>query len=126
MVKLNNVEKVYRTESIETLALHDINLDVDKGEFVSVMGPSGCGKSTLLNIMGLLDAPTKADRVLKYCFPPTMYVSLCPAPFMEKKVLGSTAASNSLFPIKKGTMSSSVPWIKSLGTETRGIFPRLL
>jgi putative ABC transport system ATP-binding protein len=61
MVKLNNVEKVYRTESIETLALHDINLDVDKGEFVSVMGPSGCGKSTLLNIMGLLDNPTKGE-----------------------------------------------------------------
>ncbi len=61
MVKLKNVEKVYRTESIETLALHDINLDVDRGEFVSVMGPSGCGKSTLLNIMGLLDTPTKGE-----------------------------------------------------------------
>lgn len=59
MVKLQNVEKVYRTESIETLALHDINLDVEKGEFISVMGPSGCGKSTLLNIMGLLDTPTR-------------------------------------------------------------------
>ncbi len=61
MVKLNNVEKVYRTESIETLALHDINIDVADGEFVSVMGPSGCGKSTLLNIMGLLDTPTKGE-----------------------------------------------------------------
>lgn len=61
MVKLKNVEKVYRTESIETLALHDINIDVEKGEFVSVMGPSGCGKSTLLNLMGLLDTPTKGE-----------------------------------------------------------------
>lgn len=61
MVKLKNVEKVYRTESIETLALHDINIEVDKGEFVSVMGPSGCGKSTLLNLMGLLDTPTKGE-----------------------------------------------------------------
>jgi len=61
MVKLKNVEKVYRTESIETLALHDINIEVDKAEFVSVMGPSGCGKSTLLNIMGLLDNPTKGE-----------------------------------------------------------------
>ncbi|NMC43021.1 MAG: ABC transporter ATP-binding protein [candidate division Zixibacteria bacterium] len=59
MVKLNNVEKVYRTSSIETLALTDINIHVRKGEFLSVMGPSGSGKSTLLNIMGLLDEPSK-------------------------------------------------------------------
>lgn len=61
MIKLKNVEKVYRTDILETLALRDINLVVDKGEFLSVMGPSGCGKSTLLNLMGLLDAPTKGD-----------------------------------------------------------------
>jgi len=61
MVKLNNVEKVYRTSSIETLALTDINIHVKKGEFLSVMGPSGSGKSTLLNIMGLLDAPSSGD-----------------------------------------------------------------
>ncbi|MCK5331748.1 MAG: ABC transporter ATP-binding protein [Candidatus Marinimicrobia bacterium] len=59
MIKLNGIEKVYQTEKIETLALHDINLEVERGEFLSVMGPSGCGKSTLLNIMGLLDEPTK-------------------------------------------------------------------
>jgi putative ABC transport system ATP-binding protein len=59
MIKLQNVEKVYRTSSIETLALNNINIDVRKGEFVSIMGPSGCGKSTLLNIIGLLDAPSK-------------------------------------------------------------------
>lgn len=58
MIKLKNIEKVYRTDTIETLALNDINLDVAQGEFLSIMGPSGCGKSTLLNIMGLLDAPT--------------------------------------------------------------------
>ena len=61
MIKLSNVEKVYRTDSIETLALTDINMEIDKGEFAAVMGPSGCGKSTLLNIMGLLDAPSKGD-----------------------------------------------------------------
>ena len=55
----DNVEKVYRTDRIETVALSDINLDVAEGEFVSIMGPSGCGKSTLLNLMGLLDVPTK-------------------------------------------------------------------
>ncbi len=58
MIKLTNVEKVYRTSAIETLALDQINLDIQKGEFVSIMGPSGCGKSTLLNIMGLLDEPS--------------------------------------------------------------------
>ncbi len=61
MIRLQNIEKVYRTSTIETLALNSINLDVAKGEFLSIMGPSGCGKSTLLNIMGLLDAPSKGD-----------------------------------------------------------------
>src|SRR3954452_18300987 len=59
MIRLKNIEKVYRTDTVETLALNNINLDINKGEFLSVMGPSGCGKSTLLNIIGLLDAPTK-------------------------------------------------------------------
>ena len=58
MIHLQNIEKIYRTETVETLALHNISLDIAKGEFLSIMGPSGCGKSTLLNIMGLLDAPT--------------------------------------------------------------------
>ena len=61
MIHLQNIEKVYRTDTIETLALNQISLDIAKGEFLSVMGPSGCGKSTLLNIMGLLDAPTKGE-----------------------------------------------------------------
>lgn len=59
MIRLQNIEKVYQTDTIETLALNKISLNIDKGEFVSVMGPSGCGKSTLLNIIGLLDTPTK-------------------------------------------------------------------
>jgi putative ABC transport system ATP-binding protein len=59
MIKLTDLEKVYRTSSIETVALNNINLTIGKGEFVSIMGPSGCGKSTLLNMMGLLDAPSK-------------------------------------------------------------------
>ena len=61
MIRLQNIEKVYRTDTVETLALSSISLDIAKGEFLSVMGPSGCGKSTLLNIMGLLDAPTKGE-----------------------------------------------------------------
>lgn len=59
IIKLTGVDRVYRTNEIETVALENINLEVEKGEFLSIMGPSGCGKSTLLNIIGLLDAPTK-------------------------------------------------------------------
>ena len=59
MIRLKGIEKVYRTDRIETVALADVNIDVGEGEFISVMGPSGCGKSTLLNLIGLLDAPTK-------------------------------------------------------------------
>lgn len=64
MISLANIEKVYRTKTIETLALNNINLEVAKGEFLSIMGPSGCGKSTLLNIMGLLDEPSEGDVVI--------------------------------------------------------------
>ena len=58
MIKLTDINKVYRTKTVETRALENINLEVAPGEFLSVMGPSGCGKSTLLNIIGLLDNPT--------------------------------------------------------------------
>ena len=58
MIKLTQVNRVFRTDEIETQALENINIEVRKGEFLSIMGPSGCGKSTLLNVMGLLDAPT--------------------------------------------------------------------
>ncbi len=58
MINLTEINKIYRTDEIETQALENVNLKVKKGEFLSIMGPSGCGKSTLLNIMGLLDAPT--------------------------------------------------------------------
>ncbi|HEV8539458.1 MAG TPA: ABC transporter ATP-binding protein [Bacteroidota bacterium] len=64
MIKLENIEKVYRTEKIETVALQEINLDVREGEIISIMGPSGSGKSTLLNIIGLLDAPTNGHLAL--------------------------------------------------------------
>lgn len=58
IIKLAEVNKIYRTDEIETQALENVNIEVEKGEFVSIMGPSGCGKSTLLNIVGLLDTPT--------------------------------------------------------------------
>ncbi len=59
MIELKDVSKVYRTESIETVALNNISLQIKDGEFVSIMGPSGCGKSTLLNMMGLIDQPSE-------------------------------------------------------------------
>ena len=61
MIRLMNLEKVYRTKEIETVALENVNLEVKEGEFLSIMGPSGCGKSTLLNIIGLLDIPTNGS-----------------------------------------------------------------
>jgi putative ABC transport system ATP-binding protein len=64
MIQLQEIEKVYRTERIETVALERITVEVADGEFVSIMGPSGCGKSTLLNLMGLLDAPTSGRIVI--------------------------------------------------------------
>ena len=64
-VKLENVSRIYRTDKIETIALENINLVVESGEFVSIMGPSGCGKSTLLNIIGLLDSPTSGKVFLQ-------------------------------------------------------------
>jgi putative ABC transport system ATP-binding protein len=64
MVRLAAVDKVYRTQRIETLALSNVSLEIREGEFVSIMGPSGSGKSTLLNIIGLLDAPTRGEVAL--------------------------------------------------------------
>ena len=59
MIRLTQVSKTYRTDKVETLALKDIDLTVERGEFVALMGPSGCGKSTLLNLIGLLDRPSQ-------------------------------------------------------------------
>lgn len=61
MIKITNLEKFYRTEEVETVALNKLNVHVKEGEFVAIMGPSGCGKSTLLNILGLLDDPDEGS-----------------------------------------------------------------
>jgi putative ABC transport system ATP-binding protein len=61
MIRLNKLEKNYRTDEVETLAIRDMSLDVHDGEFLAVMGPSGCGKSTLLNIVGMLDTPSSGE-----------------------------------------------------------------
>ena len=64
MIKTTNLQKIFKTEEVETWALNNVNIEVKEGEFVAVMGPSGCGKSTLLNILGLLDNPTGGEYYL--------------------------------------------------------------
>lgn len=64
MIKTVALEKIFRTEEVETLALNKVSIEVKGGEFVAIMGPSGCGKSTLLNILGLLDNPTSGEYYL--------------------------------------------------------------
>ncbi|MBY0480298.1 MAG: ABC transporter ATP-binding protein [Chitinophagaceae bacterium] len=63
MIKITGLEKIYRTEEVETIALNKLSMEIQKGEFVAVMGPSGCGKSTLLNILGLLDDPDNGSFI---------------------------------------------------------------
>ena len=64
MIKTVALEKIFRTEEVETLALNKVSIEVKEGDFVAIMGPSGCGKSTLLNILGLLDNPTSGEYYL--------------------------------------------------------------
>ena len=61
MIKITDLDKIYRTEEVETVALNKMCLEIDEGEFAAIMGPSGCGKSTLLNILGMLDEPTSGS-----------------------------------------------------------------
>lgn len=64
MIKTVNLQKIFKTEEVQTLALNNVNIEVKEGEFVAIMGPSGCGKSTLLNILGLLDNPSEGEYFL--------------------------------------------------------------
>lgn len=63
MLKMRNLSRVYRTDTVETTAIDSIDLDIDPGEFVAIMGPSGCGKSTLLNLIGMLDSPSGGSYI---------------------------------------------------------------
>ena len=61
LIRTVKLSKIFRTESVQTTALNEVNLAIREGEFVAIMGPSGCGKSTLLNVIGLLDNPTSGE-----------------------------------------------------------------
>ena len=61
IIETSNLKKIYRTEEVETTALDRIDLNLEEGQFVSIMGPSGCGKSTLLHVLGLIDNPTEGS-----------------------------------------------------------------
>ncbi len=63
-IEIKNLEKVFRTDTVQTVALNNVSLSIADGEFVAIMGPSGCGKSTLLNILGLLDNPSAGSYTL--------------------------------------------------------------
>ena len=66
MIKTIGLSKIFRTENVQTTALNEVNIEINRGEFVAIMGPSGCGKSTLLNILGLLDNPTSGEHFQTY------------------------------------------------------------
>lgn len=61
IIRTKDLNKVYRTDEVQTTALNNLSIEINQGEFVSIMGPSGCGKSTLMNILGMIDSPSSGE-----------------------------------------------------------------
>lgn len=119
LIQLKEIKKVYRTREIETTALDNVNIGIEKGEFVSVMGPSGCGKSTLLNIIGLLDQPTAGS--VEIDGQPTAGLSDKAMASLRNSKLGFVFQSFHLIPTLNVTDNVELPLLyrKGVGTSER-------
>ena len=115
IIKLNDVSKIYRTKTIETQALDKVNLEIEAGEFVSIMGPSGCGKSTLLNIIGLLDVPTTGT--VELCGKPTAGLKDKALAHLRNETLGFVFQSFHLIPTLSVLDNVTVPLIYRKGAK---------
>lgn len=119
LIQLKEIKKVYRTREIETTALDNVNIGIEKGEFVSVMGPSGCGKSTLLNIIGLLDQPTAGS--VEIDGQPTAGLSDKAMASLRNRKLGFVFQSFHLIPTLNVTDNVELPLLyrKGVGASER-------
>lgn len=116
LIQLKEIKKVYRTREIETTALDNVNIGIEKGEFVSVMGPSGCGKSTLLNIIGLLDQPTAGS--VEIDGQPTAGLSDKAMASLRNSKLGFVFQSFHLIPTLNVTDNVELPLLYRKGVST--------
>lgn len=115
IIELKDISKIYRTKTIETQALDNVNLDISTGEFVSIMGPSGCGKSTLLNIIGLLDTPTAGT--VELCGHPTAGLKDKALARLRNETLGFVFQSFHLIPTLSVIDNVTVPLIYRKGAK---------
>lgn len=123
IINLSEVSKVYRTSEIETKALDNINLEINEGEFVSIMGPSGCGKSTLLHIMGLLDKPTTGSVTINGT--PTDKLTDSQLAKIRNEMLGFVFQSFHLIPSLNVFDNVAVPLVYRSGVSSSEIRRRV-
>ena len=118
MIKITDLEKFYRTEEVETIALNKLSIEVKKGEFVAIMGPSGCGKSTLLNILGILDTHDQGDYFL--AGHEIKRLKEKTAAKLRNELLGFVFQSFNLLPFKNATENVALPlYYQGVGRKER-------